>query len=114
MPNKLENPIGNLPSPLAVVDAVGDSVMQVPATVGRVIGNVAGAISGGGRQMESAANRVANTGGLPDPGTVVGAAVDFVAAVPSGLLGAVTGGLDGVRAGVDGIVGNVRKLGPKG
>jgi hypothetical protein len=101
------------PDPIEVVDAAGDTVLTVvPGTIARVVRNVGGAVQQAGAQAVQAVNSPKDTpaDAPPDPVSLGTGAVNYVLAIPKGVMGVITGIFNGVSESIADVEGRGRRL----
>jgi len=96
-------------------DAVRDAALDVPNTIGNVIGAAGRSVETFGDAFANAANDVradrSGPGGLPNPGTVVNAGIRSALALPKAILNGI-GNVGGAAVGgASGILSNVERIG---
>ncbi|MFH1486821.1 MAG: hypothetical protein ABIH46_12190 [Chloroflexota bacterium] len=101
-----------LPDPIKVVDGIGDVVMEVPKLPARIVQSVGGAVAGMGADMKAAADQITNVPDdmVPDPVTLVTGVVNYVVAIPKGVVKAIGGGISSVGDTLGSIESRLRRL----
>ncbi len=103
--------LGQLATPLEVVDAGADVVNQLFRTPARVVGNVAGAISQAAKNVEADIARPADYSEIPPPPAVLVEPILAGAAhIVEGAISTLKGGIDGAVATAEGVLREVRQL----
>lgn len=103
--------LGQLATPLEVVDAGADIVNQLFRTPARIVGNVAGAISQTAKNVEADIARPADYSEIPPPpGVLVEPVLSGAAHIVEGMISTIKGGVDGMVQTADGVLREVRQL----
>ena len=100
------------PDPIKIVDAIGDSVMELPNLPARVGSSVSAAASSMTSKMSAAVRRSTEVPGdmPPDPVTFVTGAVDYVLSIPGGALDMASSAIKGVGDAFDSVQARLRRL----
>jgi len=104
--NGVPGGLGEIPEPLEAIQTGVQAVMYLPKLPADIISGVGGGLASMGSEMHSAADR-AGTG----PVAIVPAAVDYVVAIPKGVLSILRGGISGVDQALSGFQSTIRRLG---
>ena len=103
--------LGQLPTPLEVVDAGADVVNQIFRAPARIVGNAAGAMSLAAKNVEADIARPADYSEIPPPpGVLVEPVLSGAAHIAEGVLSTIKGGVDGLVQTADGVLREVRQL----